>query len=49
MVAAAFAYLLPVQGARLQEAIDVLVIFNALRRCAGEAAQARVTRPLRQQ
>lgn len=31
MIAAAFGYLTPVQGALLQEAIDVAVILNALR------------------
>jgi cation transport ATPase len=31
MVAAAFGYLTPVQGALLQELIDVAVIMNALR------------------
>jgi cation transport ATPase len=31
MVAAAFGYLPPVEGALLQEVIDVAVIFNALR------------------
>ena len=31
MIAAAFGYLSPVQGALLQEAIDVAVILNALR------------------
>jgi cation transport ATPase len=31
MLAAAFGYLTPVQGAVLQEAIDVAVILNALR------------------
>jgi P-type E1-E2 ATPase len=31
MIAAAFGYLTPVEGALLQEAIDVAVIFNALR------------------
>ena len=31
MIAAAFGYLSPVQGALLQELIDVAVIFNALR------------------
>jgi cation transport ATPase len=31
MVAAAFGYLTPVQGAVLQEVIDVAVILNALR------------------
>ncbi len=35
MIAAAFGYLLPVQGALLQEVIDVLVIFNALRALRG--------------
>jgi heavy metal translocating P-type ATPase len=35
MVAAAFGYLLPVQGALLQEVIDVAVIFNALRALRG--------------
>jgi cation transport ATPase len=31
MIAAAYGYLTPVQGALLQEVIDVAVIFNALR------------------
>jgi cation transport ATPase len=31
MVVAAFGYLPPVEGALLQEAIDVAVVFNALR------------------
>jgi cation transport ATPase len=31
MIAAAYGYLTPVQGALLQEVIDVLVILNALR------------------
>ena len=31
MVAAAFGYISPVQGALLQEVIDVAVILNALR------------------
>jgi P-type E1-E2 ATPase len=35
MVAAAFGYLPPVQGALLQEVIDVAVIFNALRALRG--------------
>jgi len=35
MLAAAFGYLLPVEGALLQEAIDVAVIFNALRALRG--------------
>jgi cation transport ATPase len=34
MIAAAFGYLTPVQGALLQEAIDVAVILNALRALA---------------
>ena len=37
MIAAAFGYLPPVQGALLQEVIDVAVIFNALRALRGEA------------
>jgi ATPase, P-type (transporting), HAD superfamily, subfamily IC/heavy metal translocating P-type ATPase len=35
MIAAAFGYLAPVQGALLQEAIDVAVILNALRALGG--------------
>ena len=35
MIAAAFGYLPPVQGALLQEVIDVAVIFNALRALRG--------------
>lgn len=35
MIAAAFGYLQPVQGALLQEVIDVAVIFNALRALRG--------------
>ena len=35
MIAAAFGYLPPVEGALLQEVIDVLVIFNALRALRG--------------
>jgi len=35
MIAAAFGYLVPVEGALLQEAIDVAVIFNALRALRG--------------
>jgi cation transport ATPase len=31
MIAASFGFLTPVQGALLQEVIDVVVIFNALR------------------
>ena len=37
MVAAAFGYLAPVQGALLQEVIDVAVILNALRALGGSA------------
>ena len=36
MVAAALGYLTPVQGALIQEAIDVAVILNALRALRGE-------------
>jgi cation transport ATPase len=35
MVAAAFGALTPVQGALLQEAIDVAVILNAMRALSG--------------
>jgi cation transport ATPase len=35
MVLAAFGYLAPVQGALLQEVIDVAVILNALRALRG--------------
>ena len=35
MIAAAFGYILPVEGALLQEVIDVAVIFNALRAMRG--------------
>ena len=35
MVAAALGYLTPVQGALIQEAIDVAVILNALRALRG--------------
>jgi cation transport ATPase len=35
MIAAAFGHLPPVEGALLQEAIDVAVIFNALRALRG--------------
>jgi P-type E1-E2 ATPase len=38
MVAAAFGYLSPVQGAILQEVIDVAVIMNALRALGGSAS-----------
>ena len=37
MVAAAFGYLSPVEGALLQEVIDVAVILNALRSLGGAA------------
>ncbi|WGD29093.1 heavy metal translocating P-type ATPase [Ancylobacter sp. WKF20] len=47
MVAAAFGYLAPVQGALLQEAIDVAVILNALRalRLMPPGGAGRVTPP----
>ena len=35
MIAAAFGYLTPVEGALLQEAIDVAVILNAMRALGG--------------
>jgi P-type E1-E2 ATPase len=35
MIAAALGYIVPVEGALLQEAIDVAVIFNALRAMRG--------------
>ena len=51
MIAAAFGYLTPVQGALLQEAIDVAVILNALRALrivpAGLAPAAPQTTPAR--
>ena len=37
MIAAAFGYLTPVQGALIQEVIDVAVILNALRALGGDA------------
>jgi hypothetical protein len=37
MVAAAFGYLTPVEGALFQEVIDVAVILNALRALHGRA------------
>ncbi len=40
MVAAAFGLLTPVEGALLQEAIDVVVILNALRALTGGGARA---------
>ncbi|HHZ07271.1 MAG TPA: HAD-IC family P-type ATPase, partial [Rhizobiales bacterium] len=45
MVAAAFGYLTPVQGALIQEAIDVAVILNALRALRISPAEARSPRP----
>ena len=39
MVAAALGYLTPVQGALMQEAIDVAVILNALRALRGEVTK----------
>jgi cation transport ATPase len=39
MVAAAFGRITPVQGALLQEAIDVAVILNALRALRGPAGE----------
>ena len=47
MLAAGFGYLQPVQGALLQEAIDVATILNALRslRIAVPAAEGAATRP----
>ncbi len=41
MIAAAFGHLPPVQGAVLQEAIDIAVIMNALRALGGEPATAK--------
>ena len=41
MIAAALGYLTPVQGALIQEAIDVAVILNALRALRIQPAQAR--------
>lgn len=40
MVAAALGYLMPIEGALLQEAIDVAVILNALRALSGPARSA---------
>jgi P-type E1-E2 ATPase len=40
MIAAAFGYITPVQGALMQEAIDVAVILNALRALRGDPRQA---------
>jgi P-type E1-E2 ATPase len=41
MIAAAFGYLSPVEGALLQEVIDVAVILNALRSLRGAAPSSR--------
>ncbi|MGQ2928800.1 MAG: heavy metal translocating P-type ATPase [Neoaquamicrobium sediminum] len=46
MVAAAFGYLTPVQGALLQEAIDVAVILNALRALRIRPTAPRQMRPV---
>ena len=40
MIAAAFGYLAPVEGAILQEVIDVAVILNALRALGGGSRSA---------
>jgi cation transport ATPase len=40
MITAAFGYITPVQGALMQEAIDVAVILNALRALRGDPRQA---------
>jgi cation transport ATPase len=40
MVAAALGYLTPVEGALMQEAIDVAVILNALRALRGDEDRA---------
>lgn len=45
MFAAAFGYITPVQGALIQEAIDVAVILNALRALKGPAMQAHSAEP----
>jgi heavy metal translocating P-type ATPase len=45
MIAAAFGYLTPVEGALLQEAIDVAVILNSLRALRIPAAVAALDRP----
>ncbi|MEO6782672.1 MAG: heavy metal translocating P-type ATPase, partial [Bradyrhizobium sp.] len=44
MVAAALGYLTPVQGALLQEAIDVAVILNALRAVGGRTSDRLLAR-----
>ncbi|GHD98072.1 haloacid dehalogenase [Defluviimonas sp. 20V17] len=45
MIAAAFGYLSPVEGALLQEAIDIAVILNSLRALRAPAATALFDRP----
>ncbi len=42
MVVAAFGYLLPVEGALLQEVIDIAVILNALRALGGRSADGTI-------
>ncbi len=42
MIAAAFGYLTPVQGALIQEGIDVIVILNALRALKGDDTASQV-------
>ena len=44
MIVAAFGYLPPVQGALLQEAIDITVIVNALRALGGKSASGKAER-----
>ena len=44
MIAAALGYITPVQGALLQEAIDVAVILNALRALGGNETQDRLAK-----
>jgi P-type E1-E2 ATPase len=44
MIAAAFGYITPVQGALLQEVIDVAVILNALRALGGNEIQYRLAK-----
>jgi cation transport ATPase len=44
MIAAALGYITPVQGALLQEVIDVAVILNALRALSGNETQDTATK-----
>jgi cation transport ATPase len=44
MIAAALGYLAPVQGALLQEAIDVAVVLNALRALGGHKSDRLLAR-----